>query len=199
MSPLTVLSVENADAFAGFVSSLFDLKPSAILQLAAPLRYSVINVQENTSLILIPKENATLFKNCIQNHILFVVPDLKSFQQRATKLGGLFVLSNHDDCMFYGPEKIIFHLISSKASLPIHEVLVSSLKAEDIPLQETSHRDPPSSKLGKIPTPINTVKVEILSHNSERFAPLLPNSFEPIPFETDVRTSSPLISCNNPF
>lgn len=188
MSPLTVVSIENVEAFAGFVTSLFELKPAAILQLATPLRYSVIHLQENSSLVLVPKENSALFKNCLQKHIMFLVPDLKSFQQRATKLGGLFILSNHDDCMFYGPEKIIFHLVHSKISLPIYEVLVSSLKAEEVP-QETSHVDTSSSKLCKKPTPINTVKVEILSHNSERFSPLLPNSFEPIPFETDVRTT----------
>lgn len=192
MSPLTVVSVENVEALASFVSSLFELKPSSVLQLTVPFKYTVIQIQENMSLMLVPKEHSSLFKNCTQKHILFTVQDLKAIQQRATKLGGLFILSNHDDCMFFGPEKIIFHALQHKISVPIHEVLVSALKAEELPLQGTNLVETSTNaKSGKKPSPINTLKVEILSHNSERFAPLLPNSFEPIPFETEVSSPTP--------
>jgi hypothetical protein len=33
--------------------------------------------------------------------------------------------------------------------------------------------------------PIRTLKVELLSHNSSRFIPVIPNSREPTPFETE--------------
>jgi hypothetical protein len=186
MFPITVISVENIDLVSTFLCSIFDIKHQNITHVTSPFKYDVIQLIDHTSIMILSKDSTIVGLNkLIQKHICIMVSDIKLVLQKATKLGAVVMASNMDDCMMLGPEKLILHVINIKTIQPIHEILVASLKTEEVNPAETGGDSTHPIKL-KRPTPIPTVKVEILTANSQRFGPLLPNSFEPIPFETEV-------------
>lgn len=184
MLPVAVLSVSNTDGMITFLNTIFDIKTTA-QQYTTPCRYSVIQVMENVSIVILHKDVHVL-KHMIQKHVYLSVKDVKVIQQRALQLGAQLMYSNHDDCMFYGPEKTRFQIVNEKTTVPMHEILMASIRSDDTVPSEVLDASQAGKSFG--PPPIPTLNVQVLSNcsSSPPLIPLIPNAYEPIPFETEV-------------
>jgi hypothetical protein len=191
MIPISVISATHVEEVVSFLVTLFDVKAINVSVQTTPLRYTNIDVSEGASIVIVSKESMgqhnNALKNLVQKHIFVAVKDIKIIQQRAIQLGAHLSHSNTDDCMFVGPEKLVIQIVNMKSSVPMHEILMASTRNDD--LSSTSNGALDSSASGhrhQRPTPIPTLDIQVLSHNSAKYVPLLPNAFDVIPFETEV-------------
>jgi hypothetical protein len=194
MIPLSVISATQVEEVASFLVTLFDIKATNVSVQTTPLRYTNIEVNEGASIVIVCKEsvghNNTALKNLVQKHIFVAVKDIKIIQQRAIQLGAHLSHSNTDDCMFVGPEKLLIQIVNMKSSVPMHEILMASTRNDDLSSTNSALDSSSSGHRHQRPTPIPTLDIQVLSHNSAKLVPLPANAFDVTPFETEVSYST---------
>lgn len=185
MFPVAVVPAESIENMTAFLVALFEVNPDTVESIIQPCRANIILIPESSVSIVVTDKSAKAFKHLSQKHLFMSVKDIRRIQQRALQLGAQLLSSNHDDCMLYGPEKLIIHPVNTSSSQRMVDVLLASVRSEDCEAFPDNVLVEIASKPSR-PSPIPSVECKILSANSTKFVHLQPNSFEPVPFETEL-------------
>jgi hypothetical protein len=188
------LIVDNISVVSDFLHRLVDISSPEIIE--KPITHAYFNLVQGQDILFIQKNSCTseqlsFLKPLSHRYIVVSTKSLEMIEKRVLSLNEKLIESNFDDLRIVeGPEKILI-FVTTKEKIHqkswFYEYIMFSLSIQSNNDNQTKQEIIPLNlkRNLNLPPSIPTLEAAILTENGKRHVPFLPNSREPVPFETE--------------